>query len=67
MGEVQAALSLAEGRNPAEGGVVSRRHCPLGGPGMRGKICCEESLARAALEAREKGKVKPQGSCARLL
>lgn len=65
-GEVQAALSLAEGWNPAGGVVVRRSHCPLGAPGMRSKIWCEESLARAALDAREKGKVKPQGSCARL-
>lgn len=66
--EVQAALSMAEGRSPAGGTLVRRRrHCPLGAPGMRSKLWCEESLARAALETKEEGKVKPQCSMLALL
>lgn len=57
--EVQAAL-LAEGRSPAGRTLVRRRHCPLGAPGMRSKLWCGESLARATLESKEEGKVKPQ-------
>lgn len=68
VGEVQAALFLPEGRNPAGGTLVKRRrHCPLGAPGMRSKLWCEESLARAALEAKEEGKVKPQAPVLTLL
>lgn len=68
VGEVQAALFLAGGRNAAGGTLVTRRrHCPLGAPRMKSKLRCEESLARAGQEAKEEGKVKPQGSCARLI
>lgn len=34
---------------------------------MRIKLWCEESLARAVLEAKEEGKVKPQGFVLALL
>lgn len=67
VGEVQVALFLPEGRNPARGTLVRRRHCPFGAPGTRSKLWWEESLARAALEAKEEGKVKPQAPVLALL